>query len=299
MIRIHLDHFDRSGATPISLAHRRDNLYRLARSLPCDLLDATPDVLDQWQSGLLQRRTRRGETLARSTVSTYSVHAAGFYRWAFEAGHLEQNPAARLPRIRLSRGRPHPIPEGDLQAALICAPPRIRTWLLLAAFMGLRAMEVAQLRRDSFTETDGRLVLSAVGKGRKSFSMVVPKHIEADVRSWLVTDSVLWRTQSGAAVSPKYVSRTVGDFFRRLGQPYTLHWARHSFGTAAYAQTRDLLLTQDLMRHSSPETTRIYVQTGGRAGVRAMDKLAARSLRPRSAHRRPRPSGDDQAGAAA
>lgn len=287
MIRIHCNHFDRMGATLVSVKHRRENLLRLAHALPCDLVNATPAHLDEWQDNLLRARSPRGDTLKRSTVSTYTSHALGFYRWAFEAGHLEHDPAARLPRIKRTKGTPHPIPEDDLQAALLCAPPMIRMWLLLAAFMGLRAMEIAQLRRNSIAEVDGRLVLSGVGKGRVPFAMTVPHHVELDLRGWLATDSVLWRTRTGSAASPKRVSRAVAEFFDRQGMPYTLHWARHSFGTATYAHTRDLLLTQDLMRHASPETTRIYVQTGGVAGVRAMDKIAAKVLQPKVPRTRP------------
>jgi site-specific recombinase XerD len=36
------------------------------------------------------------------------------------------------------------------------------------------------------------------------------------------------------------------------------HQLRHRFGTAVYAETRDLLLTQRLMRHSNPSTTAGY-----------------------------------------
>ena len=65
-------------------------------------------------------------------------------------------------------------------------------------------------------------------------------------------------------------------FFRRIGMPYTLHQLRHSFGTSLYRETKDLALTQDLMRHGHPTTTRLYVQTSSPAATAAMDRLSAR-----------------------
>jgi len=64
-------------------------------------------------------------------------------------------------------------------------------------------------------------------------------------------------------------------FFRGIGMPYSLHQCRHSFGTSLYRQTRDLLTTQDAMRHSSPTTTRGYVETTAPAATAAMDRLSA------------------------
>jgi hypothetical protein len=42
--------------------------------------------------------------------------------------------------------------------------------------------------------------------------------------------------------------------------------------------THDLLLTADLMRHSSTNTTRLYVEPVAAEGTAAMDRLAAARL---------------------
>ena len=50
----------------------------------------------------------------------------------------------------------------------------------------------------------------------------------------------------------------------RLGLPYTMHTLRHRFGTSVYVLTKDMVLTQDIMRHGSPETTRRATSPSGR-----------------------------------
>ncbi|BBH16364.1 hypothetical protein Back2_06510 [Nocardioides baekrokdamisoli] len=52
--------------------------------------------------------TRRGN---RSALSA-------FFRWAFEEGRIEVNPATRLPRVRVPGGAPFPAPEPVIRDAI-------------------------------------------------------------------------------------------------------------------------------------------------------------------------------------
>lgn len=267
-IRLHADWLRRTGATDRTIFHRRENLRRLAERLPCDLLDATPELLDTWQSSL---------AVCPSSRATYTNHVIGFYRWATDNGHLEHDPAARLPRPRIPQRVARPIPESDLKVALECAPEPMRTWLVLAAFMGLRAAEVAGIRREDVTDVDGRLYLSGIGKGQKPFRLPVPVEVAPSLRAHLSGQpGPLWRTAHGRPVTPGYVTGRASEFFKAIGMPYTLHWCRHFFGTQVYRQTRDLLLTMTVLRHSSPNTTRLYVEQMRADEIAAVDQLSAR-----------------------
>jgi len=266
LIRLHCDYLRRTGARRATLEQRRGALRRLAIALPGRLLDATFDDLERWQASL---------TVSTSSISTYTNHVVGFYRWAVEAGHIAVDPSTRLPRPKPPKRAARPIPERDLEVAIASAPEPIRTWLILAAFMGLRAMEVAAIRREDVAEIGGRLVLSGVGKGGKPFRLPVPQGVEPYLRQHMSAQrGPLWRTPSGGPWRPAKLSQAVGRFFRSIGMPYTLHWCRHHFGTAAYRQTRDLLLTQDLMRHSTPASTRLYVDTTRAEAAAALDRLS-------------------------
>lgn len=268
VIRAHGEWLRRTGASPITQRYRRGVLTRLARFLPCPLLEASPAELDRWQSGL---------AVSLSTMAGYTSHVRQFYRWAVDAGRVEVEPTLRLPRTRVPKRRPRPVPDADLRVALTCAHDPVRTWLVLAAFMGLRAAEVAGMKREDVTEVEGRLYLDGIGKGGKPFRLPIPEHVVPVLRPHLtVRSGPLWWTAPGGRPSrPVDVSAQVAAFFRRIGMPYTLHQCRHSFGTAIYRQTRDLLLTQDAMRHSTPTMTRLYVETTAPAATAAMDRLSA------------------------
>jgi integrase/recombinase XerC len=268
VIRRHIDWLRRTGATPITQNYRRGVLDRLARTLPAGLVAATPDDLDAWQAGL---------TVSISTIAGYTSHVRCFYRWAVEYGVRTDDPTVRLPRTKVPKRRPRPVPDADLRVALACASEPIRTWMVLAAFLGLRAMEIAGMKREDVVELDGRLYLDGIGKGSKAFRLPIPEHVVPVLRPHLTgRGGALWRTAPGGRPSrPLDVSAQAAAFFRKIGMPYTLHQLRHSFGTAIYRQTRDLLLTQDAMRHSTPTMTRLYVETTAPAAAAAMDRLSA------------------------
>ena len=191
---------------------------------------------------------------------------------------MDTDPTRHLPKTKVPKRQARPVPTADLRVALTCADEPIRTWLVLAAYMGLRCAEIAGMKREDVTEVDARLYLSGVGKGQKPYRLPVPEHVVPVLLPHLSgRTGPLWRTAPGGRPSrPKDVSEQVVKFFRRIGMPYTLHQLRHSFGTAMYGQTKDLLLVQDVMRHENPASTRLYVATASPAAAAALDRLSAR-----------------------
>lgn len=279
VVRAHLDWFRRTGATATSQRYRAGVLRRLAAALPegTTLLTATRDDLELWQSRL---------DVSISTIAGYTSHIRRFYAWCVEHGYLDVDPSLHLPMPQVPRRQPRPVPDEDLAIALQCAqrePGPMRAWLVLAAYMGLRAMEIAGMRREDITSVGGRLYLDGIGKGGKPFRLAIPVDVEPELRPYLIgTTGPMWRTGPGGRPSRPYdVSMQTRDFFRRIGMPYSIHRLRHSFGTRLYAQTRDVLIVQDLMRHESANTTRLYVQTTRAEAVAALDRLS-RALRPRT-----------------
>ena len=97
---------------------------------PGIILSATAADLAAWRQNL---------TVSDSSVVTYACHVREFYAWAVDEGLCPGNPAARLPLPRIPRGIPRPVAEDDLMRALEHATARVRPWLVLAGWAGLRA----------------------------------------------------------------------------------------------------------------------------------------------------------------
>ncbi len=280
-IRLHLDWLRRTGATKATRTGREGQLRRLARYLPCDLIDATATDLDQWQSTL---------TLSIASIHNYTMHTRGFYRWATDSGHLDLDPARQLPLPKVPRGLPRPIAEHHLALALLAAEEPLHTWLLLGGYMGLRSHEIAQIQREDIDEdAKGRLWIRGIGKGNKPFKLQVPSEVDPALRAHLPGQrGPLWRVgHCQRAATSDDCTRQTTALMRSLGLPYTLHQLRHRFGSSFYALTKDPFLTAQVMRHDDMATVRGYVQTSQSAATAAMDRLSA-SLRPKVPRQRRR-----------
>lgn len=266
-IAARLDAMRLRNLAPTTIRVNRDHLYRLARFLaPVPLLDATPDDLMRWARHLLPLtpRTRFAE-LSRTH---------GFYRWAADEGLREDIPSARLPRPKVPRALPRPISEERLQVALNGAPADVRTWLILAAWAGLRCCEIAALTRDQVLDTADPPVLIVTGKGAKD--RIIPLHprVRLALYEWgLSSRGYVFRRRDGHPGPPTAdrVSWLCNRWLHESGVPDTMHSLRHRAVTGVYRACRDIRVAQEFAGHSSPDTTAGYA-------AHAPDRLAAAVL---------------------
>lgn len=248
IISEYLDWLRTCRRSPRTIGARRDILGRAHAALPKGLEVATPDELRAW--------IYRDEWSA-ATLETYYGALASFFVWASNPldPWISYNPMTTLPRPSTPRALPRPVTDGQLQKILTEAAEPYRTWALLAAYEGLRCCEIAQLDR---ADIDERTVLIRRGKGGKPG--VVPTHPQVWRAVRDLPPGPMASTEQGETVSGQWVSIRCALYFRRkLHMPgVALHRMRHWFGTNAYRSTKDIRVTQELLRHSSPTTTAIY-----------------------------------------
>lgn len=204
------------------------------------------------------------------TRRTYWSTARQWHAWLVAEGLRLDNPTERLPRPPQPRGIPRPASSASLGAVLETAPRRVRAYILLATFAGLRVHEIAKVRGEDF-EAGGLYVL---GKGGQQHWVPVHPLIEQVRRGfpaegyWFASDTDLGH------VKPESVSNTISRAFRRHGFEVTAHQLRHWFGTHALRSSRDLRVTQELMRHMSISSTQVYTEVASRAKVETVRRLA-------------------------
>lgn len=244
----------RRGLRPTYIESLGYTLNRLQSAVgPLEL--APEQAIEGWWNSL---------QVGDGTRVTYGAHVSGFYRWLVRQRLRADDPTARLDRPRLRKGLPRPMPDDRLARAIARAPEPIRTWLLLAAFMGLRACEVATLHRDDIRDDLGVIIVRE-GKGGKQ--RIVPFHpaVTAALEQWPIRGFLFTRPRGGH-VLPNTVSVRANRYLHRCGISETFHQARHWYATKIYAESLDLRMTQELMGHSSPDTTARYAGwTPGRA----------------------------------
>lgn len=179
-----------------------------------------------------------------------------FFGWAVLYGYVDRDITNNLPAIRVPAALPRPCPETSLNRGLQRATrPRDVLMLLLAAYAGMRAAEIACLHtRDIVGST-----IRVSGKGGKE--RVVPMHpdIEAFL-SWF-DDGPFFPSdkQISGHVRPDSIGRRVRWLLNSPG--WGCHTLRHRFATEVYQRHPDLLALRDLLGHSSVATTEIYARS--------------------------------------
>lgn len=254
-----------AGHSERTIEARRGTIERLSRTV--DPLVATQDDLTMWLATLLDAD---GEPVKRSSKATYRAHLRAFYGWLVESGRREDDPAVRLPALKPGRGLPHPLTPAQVEAVIAaCSDGRAawtRAYVILGAFAGLRAHEIAKIRGEHFRGAE--LVIHGKG-GVTSTVPVTP--VLARLALEMPETGYWFPTNSKAGhVHRCSVSTAIQRAFKRAGVVAVPHALRHHYCTQVLRATNgDLRTTQRLARHASPATTAIYTQVLDETASRA------------------------------
>lgn len=240
----------------------RGNLNRTAYWLHSKrgvtLLEAGQPELQAWRAQLCQ---------ADRTVALYVTTVKAFYQWAYRSELIPRDPAWSLPSPRIRPGIPRPVREQRLAVMLDLAVGMIRLWIVLAAYCGLRAAEIAALQWDDLSEyedEDGsvRPYLRIMGKGRKERFIPLSPFVWTEMLLYgRGNRGPMFLTKTGSRFRANYLDRVANAWLTEQGFGETFHQLRHRYGTMGARVTRgDLLTVGTTMGHGSLNSTKIYAQ---------------------------------------
>lgn len=230
--------------------------------------------------------------IGRQSRYTYIAHLHAFFAFCLRAKLVRRDPTVDIERPKVPKGVPRPITPEDFADVVQQAPSRMRAWLLLGAFEGMRRQEIAGLERADILETLEEPAL-IVSRGKGSRERVVPLNPlvwDALVAFGLPRRGPVFRGPDGQALRPETIGQEVATFLRAHGVDATCHQLRHTFGTEVYQASRDIRLVQELLGHASVTTTAIYTKFAPASASRFV-----RSLRPRPRRQQPLPFGQSAA----
>jgi integrase/recombinase XerC len=277
-------HWARSirGLSDNTIRVRLDFLHRLHIHMGIPLRDAQPGLLLRFERIAIAGR-------APESRRAYVCHIHAFYRWALTTGIVSEDPSTLLTMPSVPRHLPRPIEEDDLATALALARPKMRAFLVLAAFAGLRAVEIAGLDwEDLRREQDGtKFLLVRKAKGNKQRRVTIGETVVQALQAYgIKRRGPMFLGMDGQRMEAKSVSHSANRFLSRNDIPATLHQLRHRYGTVSYQLSHDLRMVQEQLGHASPQTTAGYARPSAEAAARmvaAMDSLpTARSAAPLS-----------------
>ena len=243
---------------------------QFARTVRVDPLAATRDDVERW----LARTARDGRQLAANTRVTNYNDLASFYTWAEDVELVDRSPMRRIKRPRGGKLQPKPVTTGQLEILLAAADETTRAQMTLAAYQGLRRHEVAKVRGEDIDLERG--VLLVLGKGAKE--AYLPLHDKVRELAERMPARGWWFPSAWGPghEHPEAISAKVAKLMRANGiQKGAIHRLRHWFGTETHRATGDLLVTQRLMRHESPNSTQGYADVDAERLRAALIRLPA------------------------
>lgn len=233
-----------------------------------------------------------GRDWAQRTRSVRRSMFRSFYTWMQDEGLREDNPAHRLPQVRVHNRTPTPFTAEEVQQLLSSGIyAKTVTRVLLHYYMGLRVHEIAKVHGRDVDWTHRRITV--LGKGRKEVTMPIPAalwpHLQDMPRDgyWFPNLQANRDYAAGEGhVSGKSVSESINDAIKRAGLHHRAHDLRAATATLMHRAGADAYTIQSAMRHTNAETTNRYLlidEEQIRAGLDALPALnvPSRARRPR------------------
>lgn len=268
--------YQRSGnRAKRTIESRASTLRAFAARQGTSLIDATVFHM---------RRDIGREGIAASTRASARSTFLAFYGFLHSEGLRPDNPSLRLPVVKVPPHRPRPYTQEQIDRLLSTgAYRRTRAMILLAAYQGLRASEIASVHSDDIDVESG--TMKVVGKGgRTDYLPLHPVIVELTP----TMNSGWWfpaRRGRTGHIKGQSVSDLLHDARERAGivdADLTGHSLRHSFGTELVRRGANIRAVQELMRHSSLQTTQRYTQVLDEDRRAALSVLPTRQLPLRS-----------------
>lgn len=244
------------------------NMKRLDGCSMNTLRAYTVDVMAFLDSGILAKfpleeaiptyigEIREAKELAPSTLKRRISTLRMFGQFALD----DDSFMARYRAPVVAPGKAHPLPGlmDDVRAMIDRArQPHHKALIALCGRLGLRVEEARNVRPSDFSDDEG-IVIHVQGKGDKGRSVPVSVSTMVDLTPayTIACDGNL----PLVPISDSSARRAITRIARLAGvtRPVSSHDLRHTFATAAYDKSHDIRAVQELLGHSSVETTQIY-----------------------------------------
>ncbi|SMF86142.1 integrase/recombinase XerC [Paenibacillus uliginis N3/975] len=215
-----------------------------------------------------------------------------FFKALMDLELVAQNPASGVKKSKTETNKvPSYLNEQELIRFFEAVQGKYRTRniavFLLMAYMGLRIGEVHALNISDYNAQ--HRTLSVFGKGRKWRSLPVPESvsqileqaISQRLEPWRAKEDAMFTSQKGRRLSIRCIQQIASETFDRFQEDvpvqqrlsYSSHKLRHSFATMLLRKGADLRTVQELLGHSSIQTTTIYTHVSSREKEEAIARL--------------------------
>lgn len=240
-----------------------------------DLRQASASTMEAFTLRRRERGRRRDGMGEPATRKKEVAILRSFYSWLAAMGYIDRSPAELLVGPTVHNVNPRPVPDEWWPALWAqVESPRMKAWVGLGYYGGLRRAELAGLAGCQVTENNLRDFRRKGGGEHTLPWRMMCEVIESRLPHLWMPDfpSSLRSAASAAADGPlipylgdhQNLNKQLDRWARRADIGHlTPHMLRHSTATNLLRAGVPLHLVSSLMNHSSVQVTMRYVQAGG------------------------------------
>lgn len=238
--------------------------------------DITKPIIERFQRHLYHYRKACGKPLGFKRQGLIITGLKGLFKWLAQNNHVLYNPACDIVLPKSPKQLPRDLLNEEEAEAILAQPDldspfgiRDRAMLETLYSTGIRRSELAHLQIYHVDEKHGTLFIQE-GKGQKD--RVVPigdralqwirKYLN-EVREELIIDpqeTTLFITYQGSGFHPNKLTAVMRGYIKQAGitKNGSCHIFRHTMATLMLENGADVRYIQELLGHSSLETTQRY-----------------------------------------
>lgn len=206
-------------------------------------------------------------TLKMSTIRKKLSILKSFFSWLVSEEYIKRDPTTKLKAPKDEFRLPKSLSIEELEMLReACETVRQRAFLEVLYATGCRLSEVHGLNKSDINQQNMSTLV--IGKGDKQrevyFSIRAMYHLnkylkqrEDDCKALMITERKPYRR-----LSKRGIQREIGMIAQKAGlkDKVSPHVLRHTFATLTLNNGADLVAIQELLGHSSPDTTLRYAK---------------------------------------
>jgi integrase/recombinase XerD len=237
-----------------------------------DVSDITTHLLEKYIEHM-RARGKQGSSrpgrLSAVTIFKRAKMLRTFFLWAHTAGHVDEDPSAKLVMPRYGRRLPKAL-KGHQVMKLLLLPmkPLQKAIVFLMLDSGLRLSEACGLDVSDVNLTGGTALIRQ-GKGDKDRIVIFSERTAEMLRQWLevrkasADATAFFTNQFGKRMRANGMYRLVKKVAREAGLESVMrpHVLRHSFATLYLDNGGGIQDLSAMLGHTHIATTMIYIST--------------------------------------
>ena len=238
----------------------------------------TRPTLESYQRALYRYKQPNGKPLSFTTQRQRLTSIKQFFQWLCRQNQILHNPASELEYPRTEQRLPQATLTHSEVLEILSQPDTkdllgLRDRAILETFYstGIRRTELIHLCLEDLDRNRSILCVRQ-GKGKKDRILPISQRALSWVERYLdavrpelvrsIHEHTLFLSSYGEAMNRDFVSRLVKQYIdkAKIGKRGSCHLLRHSMATLMLENGADLRYVQEMLGHSSIETTTLYTR---------------------------------------